>query len=146
MTKWVVAPPAISAEVARVHIYNTVTATGISQAGALAALRAPDAGFLRCRAEWESRRDTLSASLEGYTSIPAAGGWSQLLEVAPLGHDSLTASRLLLERGRVAATPMRGWGGPTADRYVRLVFSNEPVDRLAELRPRLAAAFGARGA
>ena len=141
---WVVAPPAISVEVARVHIYNTVTATGISQAGALAALRAPDESFRHCRAEWERRRDALSAALEGYGALPAAGGWSQLLDVASLGHDSFTASRLLLERGRVAATPMRDWGGPAADRYVRLVFSNEPVERLAELGPRLAAAFGPR--
>lgn len=139
---WVVAPTEISREIARVHIYNTVTATGISQAGALAALRAPDEDFHRCRAEWERRRDALSASLMGYGVVPAAGGWSQLLDVASLGHDSFTASRLLIEHGRVAATPMRDWGGPTADRYVRLVFSNEPVERLAELGRRLATALG----
>jgi aspartate/methionine/tyrosine aminotransferase len=137
-----VAPTEISREIARVHIYNTVTATGISQAGALAALRAPDEDFHRCRAEWERRRDALSASLMGYGVVPAAGGWSQLLDVASLGHDSFTASRLLIEHGRVAATPMRDWGGPTADRYVRLVFSNEPVERLAELGRRLATALG----
>ncbi|MGH7544447.1 MAG: pyridoxal phosphate-dependent aminotransferase [Gemmatimonadota bacterium] len=141
---WVVAPPEISARVARVHIYNTVTATGISQAGALAALRAPDQDFDRCRAEWERRRDALSAALEGYATVPAAGGWSQLLDVASLGLDSFTASRLLLEKGDVAATPMRDWGGPTADRYVRLVFSNEPVERLAELGRRLSKALGPR--
>jgi len=139
---WVVAPPDISGEIARVHIYNTVTATGISQAGARAALRAPDEDFHRCRAEWEHRRDALSAALIGYGAVPAAGGWSQLLDVGSLGHDSFTASRLLLEQGRVAATPMRDWGGPTADRYVRLVFSNEPVERLAELGRRLSAAIG----
>jgi aspartate/methionine/tyrosine aminotransferase len=142
---WVVAPPAISAEIARVHIYNTVTATGISQTGALAALSASDEDFQRCRTEWERRRDALSSSLEGYGAVPAAGGWSQLLDVASLGYDSFTASRLLLERGRVAATPMRDWGGPTADRYVRLVFSNEPVERLAELGGRLRGALGPPG-
>ena len=139
---WVVAPPQIATEIARVHIYNTVTATGISQTGARAALRAPDEDFHRCRREWERRRVALSASLMGYDAIPAAGGWSQLLDVASLGHDSFTASRLLLEHGRVAATPMRDWGGPTADRFVRLVFSNEPVERLSELGGRLAAALG----
>jgi aspartate/methionine/tyrosine aminotransferase len=139
---WVVAPPEIAAEISRVHIYNTVTATGISQAGARAALRAPDEDFHRCRAEWERRRDALSASLTGYGTVPAAGGWSQLLDVGSLGHDSFTASRLLLEHGRVAATPMRDWGGPTADRFVRLVFSNEPVERLAELGQRLPTALG----
>jgi aspartate/methionine/tyrosine aminotransferase len=139
---WVVARPEIAAEIARVHIYNTVTATGISQAGARAALGASDEDFHRCRAEWEHRRDALCSTLEGYATVPAAGGWSQLLDVAPLGHDSFTASRLLLERGRVAATPMRDWGGPTADRYVRLVFSNEPLERLAELGERVSEALG----
>lgn len=139
---WVIAPPGIAADIARAHIYNTVTATGISQRGALAALRAPDEDFRGCLADWERRRDALCLALEGFDTVPAAGGWSQLLDVAALGHGSFKASRLLLERGRVAATPMRDWGGPTADRYVRLVFSNEPVERLAELGERVTRALG----
>ena len=139
---WVVAPPEIAAEIARVHIYNTVTATGISQTGAQVALESSDDDFRRSLAEWERRRDALCEALEGYATLPAAGGWSQLLDVASLGHDSFTASRLLLEHGRVAATPMRDWGGPTADRFVRLVFSNEPVERLSLLGERISEALG----
>src|SRR5437588_7358190 len=30
----------------------------------------------------------------------------------------------------IAATGMRGWGGEVAERYVRFVFSAEPVERL----------------
>ena len=37
----------------------------------------------------------------------------------------------------VAATPMTGWGGDVAARYVRFVFSAEPVSRLRELGTRL---------
>jgi aspartate/methionine/tyrosine aminotransferase len=48
----------------------------------------------------------------------------------------------LLEQ-KVAATPMRGWGGEIADRHVRFVFSNEPVDRLALLGTRVRAALAA---
>lgn len=140
---WVVAPPEVAGDVARVHIYNAVTATGIAQKGAQAALEAPADDFERCRAEWERRRDAVRSALASYDAIPAAGGWSQLLDVAALGHDSFTASRLLLERGRVAATPMRDWGGPAADRYVRIVFSNEPAERLAELGERIGRALGA---
>ncbi len=33
-----------------------------------------------------------------------------LLDTEAMGHDSASASRLLLERGKVAATPMHGWG------------------------------------
>jgi hypothetical protein len=32
---------------------------------------------------------------------------------------------------------MTGWGGPVAGRHVRLVFSNEPVDRLRLLGDRI---------
>jgi hypothetical protein len=36
---------------------------------------------------------------------------------------------------------MIGWG-PSGERYLRLVFANEPVERLGDLRSRFAAAFG----
>jgi aspartate/methionine/tyrosine aminotransferase len=51
-----------------------------------------------------------------------------------------TRRERLFERGRVAATPMGGWG-PSGDRYLRLVFANEPVDRLHDLRERFSAAL-----
>ena len=60
-----------------------------------------------------------------------------LLDVSELGRDSFTASHLLLEHGKIAATPMRDWGEANGDRFVRLVFSNEPVSRLADLRERV---------
>jgi hypothetical protein len=72
----------------------------------------------------------------------AAGGWSLLLDVARLGFRSETASERLLGFGRVAATPMRHWGAVNGDRFVRLVFSNEPVGRLAGLGERVRAALG----
>ena len=56
--------------------------------------------------------------------------------VAALGLDCVEVSDRLLEH-RVAATPMRGWGGEIADSNVRFVFSNEPVERLALLGERV---------
>jgi aspartate/methionine/tyrosine aminotransferase len=53
------------------------------------------------------------------------------------------SDRLLEEK--VAATPMRGWGGEVADRHVRFVFSNEPVERLALLGDRVGRALEAAG-
>jgi hypothetical protein len=35
---------------------------------------------------------------------------------------------------------MTGWG-PSGERYLRLVFANEPVQRLTDLRSRFDAAF-----
>lgn len=133
---WVVGPATIMNDIARVHIYNVVTPTGIAQAGALAALQASLDDLHACVAEWQRRRDVVNEQLEEFTMISAAGGWSQLLNVKELGYDSFTASKLLLEKGKVAATPMRDWGEKNGDAFVRLVFSNEPVERLVTLRDR----------
>ncbi|MCH8961208.1 MAG: aminotransferase class I/II-fold pyridoxal phosphate-dependent enzyme, partial [Bacteroidetes bacterium] len=138
---WVVGPEAIMADVARVHIYNVVTPTGIAQAGARAALQTPPDDLAACVAQWQRRRDTLTDQLRDWPMAPAAGGWSQLLDVGVLGYDSFTASRLLLEHGKIAATPMRDWGEHNSDQFVRLVFSNEPVERLAEMGKRCARAL-----
>jgi aspartate/methionine/tyrosine aminotransferase len=142
---WVYGPREVLADVALAHIYNTATATGIAQAGAIAALDEPEAEFARCVSIWEQRRDIVTRELAHYETVPAAGGWSQLLDVGALGFDSMTASRLLLEKGRVAATPMRHWGDLSGDRFVRFVFSNEPVERLRGLGDRTLQALGASG-
>lgn len=134
---WVAGPAAIMGDIARVHLYNVVSPTGIAQSGAAAALEGPPTDVAAAVAEWERRRDAVLLSLGGFPLMRPAGGWSMLLDVRAMGHDSFTASRLLLERGRVAATPMRDWGEVNGDRFVRLVFSNEPVARLAELGDRL---------
>ncbi|MCZ6776195.1 MAG: pyridoxal phosphate-dependent aminotransferase [Ignavibacteria bacterium] len=134
---WVVGPAAIMSDIARVHIYNVVTPTGISQSAARAALESPPEDLATCVSEWQRRRDMVIDQLRGLPLIPPSGGWSLLFDVRMMGYDSFTASRLLLERGKVAATPMRDWGEKNSDRFVRLVFSNEPVVRLAELRKRV---------
>ncbi len=139
---WVVAPKSIISDIARVHIYNTVTATGISQAGAIAALRSPQDGLENCIVEWQKRRDMVNRQLKGYPMQEAAGGWSQILDVGQLGFDAETASQLLLERGKIAATPMTHWGDQHSNQYVRLVFSNETVSRLITLGNRVKLALG----
>lgn len=139
---WVTGPAAILADVARVHLYNVVTPTGIAQAGAAAALRSPAEELHGAVAEWERRRDATLRELSGLPLTSAAGGWSMLLDVREMGHDSFAASHLLLERGRVAATPMRDWGEVNGDQFVRLVFSNESVARLKGLGERVRRALG----
>ncbi len=138
---WIVGPSPVMGDMARVHIYNAVTPGGIAQAGAIAALQSPDEGFAACVAEWQRRRDVVNDRLRDMPIISAAGGWSQLLHVGAMGYGSFEASDLLLRRGKVAATPMRDWGEQNSDQFVRLVFSNEPVERLAELRDRVTLAL-----
>jgi aspartate/methionine/tyrosine aminotransferase len=109
------------------------------------ALEQPDDGLAAANAEWQRRRDETLRQLEGLPAVRPAGAWSLLLDCAALGVDPGELSRGLLEQ-RVAATPMRGWGGPVADRHLRFVFSNEPVERLALLGARVRAALAAAGA
>jgi aspartate/methionine/tyrosine aminotransferase len=135
-TGWVVGPPDAIARIALVTIYNTVTAVGIAQPGALAALTDPDSGVEAAVREWQRRRDVVLEELAGLPVRAPAGGWSLVLDTTELGMEAEGASDRLLERGRVAATPMTHWG-PSGRNLVRLVFSNEPVERLRGLGDRV---------
>jgi N-succinyldiaminopimelate aminotransferase len=137
---WVVAPGELVNDVARAHIYSGLLASGFAQIGVRVALEHPEDDVAAANAEWQRRRDETLRQLDGLRPVPAAGGWSLLVDAAALGLDSVELSNRLLEQ-KVAATPMRGWGGEIADRNVRFVFSNEPVDRLALLGERVQAAL-----
>jgi aspartate/methionine/tyrosine aminotransferase len=78
--------------------------------------------------------------LAGYPCIRPHGGWSLLIDTRSMGLSPGEASRRLFTRGQVAATPMDGWG-PSGSRYLRLVFANEPAERLTDLRARFDAAL-----
>lgn len=142
---WVVAPGDLVNDVSRVHIYNGLVASGFAQIGARVALEEPAEDLAAANAEWQRRRDETLRQLAGLPVVRPAGAWSLLLDVAALGLDCADVSARLLEQ-KVAATPMRGWGGEVADRFVRFVFSNEPVERLALLGERVRAALAAAGA
>jgi aspartate/methionine/tyrosine aminotransferase len=134
---WVVGPPDILSDIGLVSISNVVCPVGIAQAAAAAALAAPAADLEAAVAEWERRRDVIVRESEGLPIVRAEGGWSLLLDVAALGCDSVTASRRLMEQGGIAATAMVNWGSERSDRYVRFVFSNEPVERLQGIGERV---------
>jgi aspartate/methionine/tyrosine aminotransferase len=139
---WVVAPGELVDDVARVQIYNGLVPSGFVQIGTRVALSLPDDHVVAANAEMQRRRDETLRQLGGLPVVRPAGAWSLLLDVAGLGLDCVDVSDRLLEQ-KVAATPMRGWGGEIADRHVRFVFSNEPVDRLALLGTRVRAALAA---
>jgi aspartate/methionine/tyrosine aminotransferase len=139
---WVVAPGELVNDVSRVHIYNGLVASGFAQIGARVALGMPDEDLAAANAEWQRRRDETLRQLDGLPAVRPAGAWSLLLDVAALGLDCEEVSRNLLAE-KVAATPMRGWGGEVAERHVRFVFSNEPVERLAMLGDRVRRALEA---
>jgi aspartate/methionine/tyrosine aminotransferase len=137
---WVVVPQALADDLARAHIYNGLTAGAVAQAGAVAALRAPEEDLNHAVAEWERRRNATLEQLQGLPVVRPAGGWSLLLDAEALGVSAPALSQALAAQ-KVAATPMTSWGEQVAPRYIRFVYSNEPVQRLANLRQRLEAAL-----
>jgi aspartate/methionine/tyrosine aminotransferase len=142
---WVVAPGGeLVNDVSRVHIYNGLVASGFAQIGTGVALRLSDDHLQAANAECQRRRDETLRQLDGLPAVRPAGTWSLLLDVAALGYDCVEVSDRLLEQ-KVAATPMRGWGGEIANRHGRFVLSNEPVERLALLGERVRAALAAAG-
>lgn len=140
---WVAAPAAVLADINLVGLSNVVCQVGIAQAAVAAALADPaaDADVAAATAVWQQRCEVIMEQLAGYPVIRPDGGWSLLVDTGPLGLTPGEASRLLLHRGKVAATPMTGWG-PSGAGYLRLVFANEPADRLADLGFRFRRALG----
>jgi aspartate/methionine/tyrosine aminotransferase len=138
---WVVGPELAMGAVGRAHIYNAVTATGLAQAGAAAALTESD-DITTVVAEWQRRRDAVLEQLIGLPVHKPAGGWSLLFDARAMGLSAGEAASRLLSVGKVAATPMTTWGEHYGDRFVRLVYSREPVARLATLRARFDLALG----
>ena len=133
---WAVGPAEIMADVMRVSISNVVCQTGIAMGAAAAAIKDPNDGIKTSVEEWKRRRDVAVEELKDFDVIPPDGGWSFLVDVSPLDMDAPTASKRLLDKGKIAATPMVNWGSKNSTRYVRIVFSNEPVERLKGLGKR----------
>jgi aspartate/methionine/tyrosine aminotransferase len=139
---WVVAPAGILGDIALVGMTNVVCQVGLAQGAVASALSAPDAedDVAAATRTWRDRCEVVLEQLADYPVVPPHGGWSLLVDTTQLGLAPAEASQRLFGRGRVAATPMGGWG-PSGDRYLRLVFANEPVERLLDLRERFAAAL-----
>jgi aspartate/methionine/tyrosine aminotransferase len=140
---WVAGPAQIIADIRLVGLTNVVCQVGLAQAAVAAALDAPDADadVAAATAAWQARCDVVLRELAGYPVIPPQGGWSLLVDTRPLGLAPDQLSRLLFQRGRVAATPMTGWG-PGGQHYLRIVFANETAERLVGLGDRFRAAIG----
>jgi aspartate/methionine/tyrosine aminotransferase len=120
---------------------DIVCNVGIAQAAATVALRTPEIDIAAAVAEWQKRRDIILQGLERFSIVKLQDGWSMLLDVSEFGITGAEASQRLLEQGKIAVTPMTGWGSQRRDNFVRFVFFNEPVHRLLGLRNRIGAAL-----
>lgn len=138
---WTVGPEKIHSDLSKTQIYNALVPSGILQAGARVALQETPQDLAKVVQELQRRRDETLRQLEGFPVVRSSGGWSLLLDTAAMGIDCAEASKRMLEQ-KVAATQMRGWGAEVADRYLRFVYSREPLERLALLGERARAALG----
>jgi aspartate/methionine/tyrosine aminotransferase len=139
---WIVAPPSIINDIGLVAISNVVCSVGIGQQAAAIALRTPDSDIAEAAATWQARRDVILRELAGLPIVKPQGGWSMLMDVSSFGLTGAEFSARLLERGRIAATAMGGWGSERSANYIRFVFANEPAERLMGMRARIEAALG----
>jgi len=133
---WIVADAETADAAGVVHLYNALLASPFNQAGAVVALRTPPQDFDAVVAELERRANAMMRQLEGLPAVRPEGGCSLLLNTEAMGIEPQEASARLLEQ-KVAATPMTVWGETVAPKHIRLVFSNEPVERIEMLGERL---------
>lgn len=139
---WIVAPEELMPDLVAVSLANVVVPVGIAQDAAAIALRRSYDTIDAYVSELQARRDTVLEQLEGLPVGVPAGGWSLLLRVDDFGIDGAVMSERLIAQG-VCATPMNGWGEIHGPQYIRFVFANEPVPRLATLGARVRAALKA---
>jgi aspartate/methionine/tyrosine aminotransferase len=140
---WAAGPRAVMGAMEDVHIFNGIMPSGITQAGATAALAGPQ----RWQAETvdtyaRGQTALLEAALASprLTAIPAEGGYFCLLDISATGMAGADFAARLLAEEHVAVTPMQGWGADDfGEHLVRLIFTNEPPDRLREAGRRIAA-------
>jgi aspartate/methionine/tyrosine aminotransferase len=139
---WVAGPEEIMADIGLVGLTNVVCQVGIAQQAVAAALTHPtaEADVETATQVWQQRCELVLDQLAGFPVIRPQGGWSLLLDTHSMGLTPQEASQRLFTRAQVAATPMDGWG-PSGSRYLRLVFANEPAERLTDLRARFDAAL-----
>lgn len=134
---WIVAPESLVPDLALVGMGNVVVPVGIAQQAAAVALEQGDGEVAAATATWQARRDLILAELEGLPVVRPDGGWSLLIDAGPLGLDGAALSERLFREGKIAATPMTGWGAVNGGRFLRFVFANEPVERLAGIGERV---------
>ena len=129
---WIVGPEKLMSDIGLVSMANVVVPVGIAQRAVREALLASKKSMPEYVRELQQRRDLCMKQLEGFSVGKPAGGWSLLVRVDGLGWKAEDAAKALLKEG-ACMTPMTGWGADEEAQYIRIVYSNEPRDRLEGL-------------
>jgi aspartate/methionine/tyrosine aminotransferase len=146
---WVAGPRELVRPLEDVHIFNGLMPSGITQAGAAAALAGPQSWLDDNVAAHQRLRDALLEALapvEGLRPVKPEGGYFFIARISEVGMSSAEFCRRLLEETDVALTPMVAWGADDFGYdHVRFIFTNEPEDRLREAAARIAEFVGGLG-
>jgi len=133
---WAAGPADLVGPIENVHIFDGIMPSGITQAGATAALAGPQGWVKDAVREYQRRRDVLLDCLGEIRKIKATkpeGGYYFLANIGKLGVKSPEFCVLLLKETNVATTPMVAWGSDSFGYdHVRFIFTNEPVNRLEQ--------------
>ena len=146
---WAIAPPDLTAAIRRAHQFVNYASVTPMQAAAAFALRLDDEYYSALAADYQHKRDLLTAILRdaGFDVSPPAGTYFIMAGIEPLGFDDDVAfCRYLTSEIGVAAIPPSAFYSEThkalGKGYARFVFCKKPetlqraAERLNKLRSR----------
>jgi aspartate/methionine/tyrosine aminotransferase len=105
---WVIAPPAMSVGIRRVHDFLTVGAAAPLQQAGVVALELPDAYYAALASAYRERRDALVPALQaaGFRVFEPSGAYYAMVDIADLTtEDDVTFARRLIADPGVATVP-----------------------------------------
>lgn len=123
-----VAPPALTAEFRKVHMYNTFTSFSPAQHGFAAMINQEPEHHHELGAFYQAKRDAFAAKLADtrFKVLPVAGGYFQLVDYSAISDldDMAFARWLTIEKG-VTVIPLSPFyaNPPAGQRLVRLCFA-----------------------
>jgi aspartate/methionine/tyrosine aminotransferase len=140
---YVLAPPALSNAIRKVHDFLTVGAPAPLQEAAAAAIEQSDAYLPGLAAMYDAKRHQLYTALKeaGFECHLPEGAYyimADFSQLAPEVEDAAFARRLVLEAGVAAVPGSSFYSGAEGRRFVRFTFSKSE-ETLAEAARRLAA-------
>ena len=105
---WLIAPPALTAGIRKVHDFLTVGAAHPLQVAVATALELPASFYVELKGDYLERRDAIVAGLNesGFEAHAPSGAYYVMAGIASMGYDDDTLlARHLIERVAVATVP-----------------------------------------
>ncbi|MBJ7593787.1 MAG: pyridoxal phosphate-dependent aminotransferase [Candidatus Dormibacteraeota bacterium] len=143
---WVAGPKELVRPMEDVHIFSAIMPNGFAQAGAVAALTGEQRWQDELVSAYATNRDLVVDALRQSPAlrvVPAEGGYFLLVNIGAVGIRSPEFARRLLDATGVAVSPMVAWGSDDFGYdHVRIIFTDEPPDRISEACKRIVAFVG----